>query len=85
MSNEIIDSIPGVFFVRDRNQFLRWNRQFEIITGYTSGEISKLDPVVTFYDESERKKMQTIKEENDPTTSELFDNMLQEFKLSTAL
>ncbi|MBL0273544.1 MAG: PAS domain S-box protein [Chitinophagaceae bacterium] len=53
LSNEIIDSIPGVFFLRDKNKFLRWNKQFEIITGYTSGEISKLKPVIPFYNDVE--------------------------------
>ena len=44
LSDTIINSLPEVFYLRnDKGEFLRWNRNFEKITGYTSEEIRTLD------------------------------------------
>lgn len=57
LSNEIIDSIPGVFFLRTKDRFLRWNKQFEKITGYTAEEIARIEPVTPFYDDSDKESV----------------------------
>ena len=37
LSNEIIDSIPGVSILLDEDlKFMRWNKHFEVISGYAS-------------------------------------------------
>jgi PAS domain S-box-containing protein len=40
-----INSLPGVFYLFGENgKFLRWNRNFELVTGYTTREFSELSP-----------------------------------------
>jgi len=44
LSETIINSLPEVFYLRDGNgAFLRWNRNFEKVTGYSPEEIRTLD------------------------------------------
>ncbi|MDB5022455.1 MAG: domain S-box protein [Mucilaginibacter sp.] len=44
LSDTIINSLPGVFYLRDANgKYLRWNTSFEIVTGYTAKEIEGLN------------------------------------------
>ncbi len=39
-----IDSLPGLFYViDDQGWFLRWNKNFEIVSGYSSSELSHLN------------------------------------------
>ncbi len=40
-SDEVIDSLPGIFYMYDENsRLVRWNRRHEEVTGYSSQEIS---------------------------------------------
>ena len=49
LSNKIIDSLPGVFYFYDENgKFIRWNKQLEIVTGYSGNEIANLHPTQLF-------------------------------------
>ncbi|HXH05309.1 MAG TPA: PAS domain S-box protein [Vicinamibacterales bacterium] len=42
-SNEIINSLPGVFYLFDaEGRWLRWNRNFEAVTGYSGDEIAAM-------------------------------------------
>ncbi|AFM24116.1 PAS domain S-box protein [Desulfomonile tiedjei] len=44
-SDLLIDSLPGTFFLFDEHgSFLRWNRNFERVTGYSPAEILQLQP-----------------------------------------
>jgi len=44
LSDSLINSLPEVFYLRNaKGEFLRWNKNFEKITGYSSEEIRKLD------------------------------------------
>ena len=46
LSDSIINSLPGIFYLFTKEgKYLRWNKNFEIITGYTAEEISKLHPL----------------------------------------
>lgn len=48
-SNALIDSLPGVFYLYDEElRFLRWNKNFEKVSGYTSEEIAKMSPLDFF-------------------------------------
>lgn len=53
-SDALLDSLPGVFYLYDREgRFLRWNHQFESVTGYTSAEIGRMRPD-DFFNEEDR-------------------------------
>ncbi len=44
-----MNSLPGLFYLfDDQGKFLRWNKNFEIISGYSAEEISKISPVDLF-------------------------------------
>ena len=54
MSDSIINSLPGIFLLREyQGRNLRWNKQFEEISGYGPEEIPDLD-VYLFYEEDEQ-------------------------------
>ena len=53
-SDSLINSLPGIFYLYDaRRMLLRWNRNFETVTGYSAEEIVKLDPL-DFFPHEER-------------------------------
>jgi PAS domain S-box-containing protein/diguanylate cyclase (GGDEF)-like protein len=44
-----LDSLPGLFYlIDDQGRFLRWNKNFETVSGYASEEISRLAPTELF-------------------------------------
>lgn len=48
-SNAALDSLPGVFYCYDQNlKFLRWNKNFEGVTGYSGEEIARMSPLDFF-------------------------------------
>lgn len=48
-SNTTIDSLPGVFYhYDDQGRFLRWNKNFERVTGYSAEEMANLHPLDFF-------------------------------------
>lgn len=54
LSDSIINSLPGIFYLFDKSgHFLRWNKNFEIISKYTSDEIKQMNPL-DFFDEDEK-------------------------------
>jgi len=53
-SNSIINSLPGIFYLFDSNgKMMRWNKNFEIVSGYASEEIDKMIPI-DFFDSDEK-------------------------------
>ncbi|MDY3560341.1 PAS domain S-box protein [Gemmata sp. JC673] len=45
----MIESMPGVLYFYDANgKFLRWNRRFETVTGYSAAEIAVMHPLDFF-------------------------------------
>lgn len=49
LSDSIINSLPGVFYLYDeRGKFLRWNKNFETVSGYSSSEIENMHPLDFF-------------------------------------
>ena len=49
LAEKMIDSLPGVFYFYDINgKFIRWNKQFEIVTGYSQEEFAQLHPTDLF-------------------------------------
>ena len=42
LSQDIIDSLPGIVYVFDQDgHFIRWNRNFEAVTGHTAEEVAR--------------------------------------------
>ena len=56
LSQNIIDSLPGIVYVFDQGgRFLRWNRNFEIVTGYSHEEMARSHPLDFFGTEEEKE------------------------------
>jgi PAS domain-containing protein len=46
LSETIINNLPGIFYLYDESgKFLKWNENFELVTGYNSHEISQMTPL----------------------------------------
>ena len=49
LADKLIDSLPGVFYFFDvQGRFIRWNKQFEDVTGYSAEEIANMHPADFF-------------------------------------
>ncbi len=49
-----LDSLPGLFYLIDQQgRFLRWNKNFEKVSGYSALEISAMSPL-DFFGEVDR-------------------------------
>jgi PAS domain S-box-containing protein len=54
ISDSIINSLPGIFYLFNiSGKFLRWNNNFETISGYDAKEIGQMSPL-DFFDADER-------------------------------
>jgi PAS domain S-box-containing protein len=54
LADKLIDSLPGVFYFFDAHgKFIRWNKEFEKATRYSSAEIEHMHPS-DFFPEEER-------------------------------
>ncbi len=42
LTEEYINSLPGLFYVFDEKRFIQWNKQWGKVTGYSEFEISKM-------------------------------------------
>lgn len=57
LSDSLIQKMPGIFYLYTREgKFLRWNKNFETITGYNSFEIRGMHPL-DFYEGEEKEKI----------------------------
>lgn len=57
LSETIINNLPGVFYLYDDcGKFLKWNKNFEDVTGYNKEEIAQMSPIDLF-DEDEKEKV----------------------------
>ncbi|HSO37946.1 MAG TPA: PAS domain S-box protein, partial [Labilithrix sp.] len=55
----LIEAMPGIFYLYDeQGRFLRWNRGFERLSGYTSDEIAQMHPL-DFFPADERAVLQS--------------------------
>lgn len=62
LSQAIIDSVPGVFYVFDQHgRFLRWNRNFEKVAEYSHDEMARAHPLSFFSDEEKPAVDATIR------------------------
>lgn len=45
-SESLINSLPGVMYVFDQyGRFIKWNKNFETVTGYSSNQIKEMNPL----------------------------------------
>jgi len=57
LADSIINSLPGVFYLFDKQgRLLKWNKNFEDVTGYSHDEIIEMRPL-DFFDEEEKELM----------------------------
>ncbi len=48
-THAMLDSLPGLFYlIAEEGKFLRWNRNFEAVSGYSFDELSRLAPTDLF-------------------------------------
>ncbi len=48
-SDAMLNSLPGVFYFYDHTgKFLRWNKNFEVVSGYSGKEIAQMHPLDFF-------------------------------------
>lgn len=58
-SNTMIESMPGIiYFYDEKGQFLRWNQNFEVISGYSRNEIPKMSPL-DFFPDTDKPRVQS--------------------------
>ncbi len=56
-SDTMLESMPGIlYFYDDQGRFLRWNRNFETVSGYSGDEISRMHPL-DFFPENEKEPL----------------------------
>lgn len=77
LSDSIINNLPGVFYMyNDMGNLVRWNKNFEIITGYSFQEISGMGPLDFFVPEEKdrlKQRIQSLFMENLPGTEVTFN------------
>lgn len=57
LSESVINNLPGIFYLYDESgQFVKWNKNFEMVTGFNKHEISQMRPV-DFYEEGEKERI----------------------------
>lgn len=58
LSDSIINSLPGIFYLYTKEgKLLRWNKNFETVTGYTGEEINQMN-ALSFFEEKDHALMQ---------------------------
>jgi PAS domain S-box-containing protein len=62
-SDSMIETMPGIVYLYDdRGRFLRWNRNFEVVSGYSRQEIATMHPLVFFAGDDKQLLGQRISE-----------------------
>lgn len=63
ISETTIESLPGIFYLFDsQGRLLKWNKNFERVSGYTAKELSGMSPLDFFLGEDKRLIEQRVKE-----------------------
>ncbi len=57
LSEDFINSLPGLFYVLDRNGMVRWNREWNIVGGYADNELAGIYGTV-FFEGADRERAQ---------------------------
>jgi PAS domain S-box-containing protein len=75
LSAAIVNNLPGIFYLYDEaGNFINWNSNFELITGYSSKEIAQMHPL-DFYNATQqeiiRNKIKNVFNKEDSTGIEV--------------
>jgi len=63
LSESIVNSLPGIFYFFDEaGKFLKWNKNFETVSGYTTEEISQMHPLDFFTNKEKPLLKRTIED-----------------------
>lgn len=58
-SQSLIESMPGIlYFYNEEGHFLRWNRAFEQVSGYSGEELARMNPL-DFFGEADKPLLQS--------------------------
>ena len=78
LSDSMIESMPGVVYFYDMSgRFLRWNRNFERVSGYSADELARMHPLDFFQGEDVGRVERRIKrvfERGESRVEALFTN-----------
>ncbi len=81
LSDSIINSLPGIFYLISREgEFLRWNKNFEKISGYNSRELKSTAAINLFPEDEKEPLREKIKEVFEKGESEIETNILTKNK-----
>lgn len=59
LSETVINNLPGIFYLYEKSgKLVKWNKNFEKVTGYNTSEIEKMHPL-DFFDDEEKEKIRT--------------------------
>jgi len=71
LSDSVINSMPGIFYFCDHTgRFIRWNKRFETVSGYTSDEINRMQPLDFFEGADKEHIKERIREVIEKGTSD---------------
>lgn len=75
-AEQLIESLPGLFYqINSEGRFVRWNKNFEKISGYATEELSVRSPLDFFENEDKeniREKISAVFSEGSATAEALF-------------
>jgi len=75
-AESLIESLPGVLYLyNEQGRMLRWNRNFESVSGYTAGEIANMNPLEFFLPAEQallRERIGEVFEKGDSSVEALF-------------
>lgn len=61
LSDSVINSLPGIFYIFDQTPKMhRWNKRFEVISGYSAEELSEISPHKLFHKDDVPKMQKMI-------------------------
>lgn len=77
LSDSIINSLPGIFYLMNtEGEFVRWNKNFEIISNYTAQEIKEMR-LTDFFDKQDNQLIiHTINRVLDNGSAEIETNLI---------
>jgi len=63
LSDSVINSLPGMFYLMTKDlKYLRWNKEFELVSGYSKEEIPALNPLDFFEGKDREAIARSIRE-----------------------
>lgn len=63
ISESIINSLPGIFYLYNKKgEFVKWNKNFETVSGYSADEILKTHPTEYFHQNEKARMTSKINE-----------------------